>query len=130
MEGLIFDTSFLIDFQRERNRGKAKAHRFLELHSQLVAYLSIVAYGEFAERFSSRTDPVFLSMVGGFELCPTTRETAIIYATICRELRAAGRLIGSNDLWIAATAIELNLPLVTRDLDHFSRVEGLALKSY
>jgi len=130
MEGLIFDTSFLIDFQRERKRGRAGAHDFLAQHQESVVYLSLTAYGEFAEGFDDLTDRTFLSMVGAFELCPITREVAETYSRICRDLRMQGQLIGSNDLWIAATALEQNLPLVTRNLDHFSRVEGLVLRSY
>jgi tRNA(fMet)-specific endonuclease VapC len=130
MESLIFDTTFLIDFQRERKVGKGVAHSFLEAHADAVAYLPITAYGEFAEGFTNRTDPAFLSMVESFELLPITREVANAYAKITRELRANGRLIGSNDLWIAASAIEKNLPLVTRNILDFSRISGLKLRSY
>ncbi|TVP82171.1 MAG: type II toxin-antitoxin system VapC family toxin [Puniceicoccaceae bacterium] len=130
MEGLIFDTTFLIDFQRERKRGRAGAHAFLEQNRACLAYLPMVAYGEFAEGFSSLSDRRFLSVVGAFELCPVTTKVAEVYSRICFDLRAKGGLIGNNDLWIAATAVEINLPLVTRNLDHFSRVDGLALKAY
>jgi|GEM_PF-2226411 len=40
MEGLVFDTTFLIDFQRERKRGKAGAHEFLARNQECVAYSS------------------------------------------------------------------------------------------
>ena len=42
MESLIFDTTFLIDFQRERT-GKLRggAHEFLEAHKDAGAYLLI-----------------------------------------------------------------------------------------
>jgi predicted nucleic acid-binding protein len=29
--------------------------------------------------------------------------------------------LGDNDIWIAATALELDAPLVTRDRTHFER---------
>jgi predicted nucleic acid-binding protein len=130
MEALIFDTTFLIDFQRERQAGQGAAHSFLEAHADAVAYLPITAYGEFAEGFTNRTDPAFLCMVESFELIPVTREVANTYAKITRELRGKGRLIGSNDLWIAASAIEKNLPLVTRNILDFSRISCLELRSY
>lgn len=130
MESLIFDTTFLIDFQRERQRTRGIAHSFLEAHADAAAYLPITAYGEYAEGFPNRTDPAFLSVVESFELLPVTREVANTYAKITRSLRAKGQLIGANDLWIAATAIEKNHPLVTRNIADFSRVPGLELRSY
>ncbi|MDP4610955.1 MAG: type II toxin-antitoxin system VapC family toxin [Opitutales bacterium] len=131
MEGLVFDTSFLIDFQKERRNGnQGAAHTFLKRNREAVAYMPMTVYGEFAEGFASLTDPRFLSVVGAFELCPITAEVAEIYSRVTRELRAAGRLIGTNDHWIAACALHLERPLVTGNLDHFSRVPQLQLMSY
>lgn len=130
MESLIFDTTFLIDFQRERPLGRGVAHAFLEANAEAVAYLPVVAYGEFAEGFATRSDPDFLSMVESFELLPVTRGVADTYAKITRNLRSKGRLVGANDLWIAATAIANDHPLVTRNVSDFSRIPGLELRSY
>ena len=130
MEPLIFDTTFLIDFQRERSGSRGGAHAFLEDHADAVAYLPMTAYGEFAEGFPNRTDPAFLSVVESFELLPVTRAVADRYADVARALRARGKLIGSNDLWIAAAALEKEMALVTRNAADFSRVPGLKIKSY
>ena len=130
MEPLIFDTTFLIDFQRERSGSPGAAHAFLEDHAEAVAYLPVTAYGEFAEGFPNRTDAAFLSVVESFELLPVTRGIADKYADVARALRARGRLIGANDLWIAATALEREWTLVTRNTDEFSRVPGLKITSY
>jgi predicted nucleic acid-binding protein len=130
MEPLIFDTTFLIDFQRERSGSRGGAHAFLEDHADAVAHLPMTAYGEFAEGFPNRTDPAFLSVVESFELLPVTRAVADRYADVARALRARGKLIGSNDLWIAAAALEKEMALVTRNAADFSRVPGLKIKSY
>jgi len=47
-----------------------------------------------------------------------------------RELRERGRLIGSNDLWIAAAALEKDWILVTRNTTQFARIPDLKLRSY
>ncbi len=47
------------------------------------------------------------------------------YAEVHRALRRAGRPIPTNDLWIAAIAVEHGLVLYTRDA-HFAHVPGLA----
>jgi tRNA(fMet)-specific endonuclease VapC len=71
-----------------------------------------------------------LSVVESFELLPVTRAVADRYADVARALRARGKLIGSNDLWIAAAALERDLVLVTRNTAEFSRVPGLNIKGY
>ena len=47
-----------------------------------------------------------------------------------RYLQANGLLIGTNDLWIAATAIVHGMPLVTRNERHFQRVPKLQVLGY
>lgn len=130
MESLIFDTTFLIDFQRERAGSPGGAHEFLRSHAEALAYLPVTAYGEFAEGFPDRTDAAFLSVVESFELLPVTRAVADVYAGVVRALRPRGKLIGSNDLWIAATALERDWALVTRNTAEFSRVPGLRIVGY
>jgi len=55
---------------------------------------------------------------------------ALTYRMIYRALEKQGRLIGANDLWIAATAKRFQMPLVSRNLHEFERVEGLRLLTY
>jgi len=57
-------------------------------------------------------------------------EAAEHYAEIRADLRRKGRLIGANDLFIAAHARSLGLTLVTNNLEEFSRVDGLALENW
>lgn len=131
MEALIFDTTFLIDFQRERNADReGPTHAFLRENAEAAAYLSVIAYGEFAEGFEDRTHASFLSVTESFDILPVTRDIAGIYAEIAAILRRQGRIIGANDLWIAATALHRDFPLVSRNLDHFARVPGIQLRSY
>lgn len=52
--------------------------------------------------------------------------TAEIYARTAVELEAKGQIIPENDLWIAAVALECDLPLAARDA-HFRNVDGLAV---
>lgn len=56
-----------------------------------------------------------------------TRTTTKCFADIFLALRRAGTPIGTNDIWIAAMAIELNHSLLTLDAD-FSNVAGLVIE--
>jgi predicted nucleic acid-binding protein len=48
------------------------------------------------------------------------------YAVVHRSLKARGTPVPTNDLWIAAIALEHGLVLYTRDA-HFSKIPGLAV---
>lgn len=50
--------------------------------------------------------------------------TALYYGRIKASLRLKGRFIPDNDIWIAATAMQTDLPLVSRD-EHFRNVDDL-----
>lgn len=55
-------------------------------------------------------------------------ETADHYALIVRRLKAKGRPIPTNDIWIAANAMKHGLALYSFD-NHFEEIEGLLLLS-
>lgn len=50
--------------------------------------------------------------------------TARYYATIYKQLRNKGKPIPTNDMWIAATALQHQLILLSYD-KHFSSIDGL-----
>ena len=56
-------------------------------------------------------------------------ETARRYGEIKDRLRSKGRPIPENDIWIAACAMQHDLPLATRD-DHFKEVDGLRIETW
>jgi len=49
------------------------------------------------------------------EVCPITRQTGRHYATVFNFCRAGGRPIPTNDLWIAAIALETGSLVLTGD---------------
>jgi tRNA(fMet)-specific endonuclease VapC len=55
-----------------------------------------------------------------------TEETAAIFASVKHGLKQAGTPIPTNDIWIAAHAIETGAAVVTYD-KHFESVQGLRM---
>ena len=129
---VAFDTSFLIDHQRERSGGRfdGPAHRFLKAEPEVELHLSVVALGDFAEGFADREHALLTAIRELHVLLPIDEETALRYGSIARALRRSGRLLGANDLWIAATSLRHELPLVTSNPAEFRRVEGLEVIAY
>jgi tRNA(fMet)-specific endonuclease VapC len=57
-------------------------------------------------------------------------EACIHYARIRADLKAHGKMIGANDLFIAAHARSLGLTLVTNNTREFRRVRNLAMENW
>jgi predicted nucleic acid-binding protein len=129
---LSLDTTFLIDLQRERSRGEPEgaAHRFLRRSPDARLFLSAVALAEFAEGFVSVDHPIVRAVRDQHTLLAIDEETALIYTAVVRGLRSQGRLIGTNDLWIGSSSLRYRLPVVTADVEHFRRIEGLEVIGY
>ena len=54
---------------------------------------------------------------------PVDENAARVWARLRVHLAEAGRRMGVNDLWIAAIAVSLDLPVVTQD-DGFTALDG------
>jgi predicted nucleic acid-binding protein len=132
MERLALDTTFLIDLQNEaRGRGTIRgATALLEAHPDTELCIPAVAVGEYLEGFAKPTSRVARAILDPLVVLPVTDEVALAYARQARRLRRAGRLIGANDLWIACTALVADLPIATRNVEHFERVRGLRAVNY
>lgn len=130
MSGLLFDTCLLIDVERELRRGSGRALAFLGAHAAERPWITWTVAGEFAEGFGGLGDPACAGLLERFDILPMDAGTADRYGRITSYLRREGRLIGANDLWIAAAALANDLPLVSRDGGHFRRVPGLKVMSY
>lgn len=124
----LLDTNILIAILAEERTVLRK------LASGLLVYLPVVALGELFYGASKSARPranmphvedlaergVVLSIDAG---------TARQYGEVKRELRATGRPIPDNDIWIAALAVQHGLTLVTRD-PHFGHVRGLRVERW
>jgi tRNA(fMet)-specific endonuclease VapC len=127
----LADTGFLIDLWREAGKPGA-ATRFARDNAACQVGICWVVAGEFMSGgLAANQDAV---VIGAFlERYPVVQSNAYIvgeYARLFAGLRARNGLIGPNDLWIAACAVALDLPLLTANEAEFSRVPGLRIIAY
>lgn len=57
-------------------------------------------------------------------------EVARRYGQLRADLEDDGKLIGPNDLWIAAHALSFDMPLISNNLSEFQRVPGLSVETW
>lgn len=131
MARFLLDTNVCIEIVRGRNEALMEClnrHRFEDFSICTVVWAELVTGARLAENFAkARKNP------GAFESLPSfpfDMAAAEQYAKIRAELHRQGRIIGANDLMIAAIALEKELTLVTHNTREFSRVSGLAIEDW
>ena len=128
---LILETSFLVDYERENNRGvSGPALAFLETHEDDRLYITFTVAGELAAGLSLADRARWQDFVAPFHVLAFNHDVAWEYGRAWRHLLANGLLIGANDLWIAAAGVAYRMPVVTRNVGHYGRVPDLEVEPY
>ena len=128
---LILEASFLIDLEREHNRGiPGPAVEFLEIHEDVRLYITFTIAGELAAGLSLADRARWEEFLGPFHILAFNLDVSWEYGQAYRYLQGNGLLIGGNDLWIAATALAYRMPVVTSNVQHYRRVPGLQVLEY
>ena len=122
-QGLI-DTSVFIALESGRRVDRAA------LPAETDMFVSVVTVAELHAGVLAATDSDTRSRrlrtlegVAELELVPMVERMAVEWARLRVYLAEQGRRVNVNDLWIAASATALGIPLVTQDAD-FDPLEG------
>lgn len=128
---LILETGFLVDLEREHHGGEPTgATAFLDAHPGASLYLPFVVPGELAAGVAQSNRSRWDAFLAPFYLLPHTADVSWEFGKASRHLRGTGRLIGANDLWIAATALAYDMPLVTKHVERYRHVPHLEVVGY
>jgi tRNA(fMet)-specific endonuclease VapC len=92
-------------------------------------HLPVIVIGEYRfgllrSRHRERLALLLAALIQESSVLVVDQVTAEIYSQVREDLRAEGRPIPENDVWIAALALQHRQPVVSRD-DHFDSVRGL-----
>lgn len=114
--------------------GRSQAVQLLANLAGQGLQISLVTYGEIYEGIYFSRDPkaserIFTRFLQTVPVVPLSKPILRRFARVRGNLRSKGRLIPDADLLIAATALQHNLSLVTRNVRDFQRVPGLVLYS-
>jgi tRNA(fMet)-specific endonuclease VapC len=122
---LVLDTSAYSGF----NRGDKRLKEFFRLENEI--FVPSIVLGELRAGFSlgskSKENEVLLQKFldsSNVSTITISDNTTRLFASIFQRLKLAGTPINTNDIWIAALALEHDCLLVTLDSD-FKRVPDL-----
>lgn len=107
----------------------------LERHRQAVLKISIVTlmelyYGAYKSQKVTSNIGKIKSIEEAIEIIPLGRESAEVFAMLKANLEKSGTPLDDFDLILAACALVHDLVLVTNNMKHFERVEGLRLENW
>jgi len=132
-----FDSSFLVDLQREWGREKpGPAFEFMEgveeseLLGVSVFVVAEMRLGAELARRPAQAHKDLDDVLAGLLVIYPTDAFALRYAREAAALHRQGAKGATMDLLIATTALLHEAPVVTRNLKDFSRVPGLRVLSY
>ena len=128
----LLDTNICIYIRRRRPREILQ--RFLRLQVGEAA-ISVVTFGELiygaAKSYQRETAMRQLEeLISLLPVLPLPVDAGRSYGALRAELETDGRVIGNNDLWIAAHAKAAKLILVTNNEREFQRVSGLEIQNW
>jgi len=128
----MLDTNSCVEFLNHRD--STVTRKLSEINREDVALCSIVKAELYTGAHkSSRRDEnlsVLRHFFSQFASFPFDDRAAEIYGRIRIQLAQGGKLIGPNDLLIAAIAIANDMVLVTHNTREFSRVVGLRIEDW
>lgn len=116
-------------------RSNAGVLRRLQGVAPADVYISVITKSEllYGVEVSPRPDQDQLALdafLGYVEVLDFADEAASHYAKIRAHLKTRGKMIGANDLFIAAHARSTGLTLVTNNTQEFRRVPNLQLENW
>jgi tRNA(fMet)-specific endonuclease VapC len=127
--GALIDASVLIGYERSGQNLRTE----LAGREDEEFFLSVVTASELLHGVHRASDAAVRSRRGAFveavlaeiPLLDIDVATARAHAGAWAELAAAGAMIGSHDLWLAASCLAHGLTLATLNVREFRRVPGL-----
>jgi len=127
----MLDTNVISDVIRDP---MGKVAKQLELEGESSVCSSIIVASELrygvAKSGSAELTLRVDAALSAIEILPFGVPADSEYGKIRAQLSAIGKLIGPNDLLIAAHALSLGLTLVTDNIREFKRVSGLSVVNW
>lgn len=86
-----------------------------------------VWYGACKRRWGDRRMNELEQALRPYVVLPYSGKLARLWGQLKARQESVGQTLTGNDLWIAATGLHYDIPLVTNNRRHFERVSGLHL---
>jgi len=124
-ELIVVDTDVVIDFFNGVFPGAEVMSKLIS--SQEVALTSISVFELYAGIEGKRRLSQIETLIQGVTILPLDVIEAVIAGKIYTQLKSKGQLVGTHDILIAATCVANRIPLYTKNVAHFSKIEDILI---
>jgi tRNA(fMet)-specific endonuclease VapC len=127
----LLDTNIVSDLVRNP-QGEVAQHIRKVGEAEVCTSIIVAAelrYGA-AKKRSPRLSAQLEAVLGALEILPFETPADITYGVLRARLEQAGRLIGANDLLIAAHAVALGYTVVTDNEREFAQIDDLSRENW
>lgn len=132
MRKALLDSNIISYFLRGNQKVSGYLASYAQFHSQLT--FSFITYYEIKSgllyRDTKNILKSFEELVSESEVLLLDLETASIAGNLYKDLRTKGLLVPPMDIFIAATAIQHDLILITANIKHFQRMQDFLFENW
>lgn len=131
---------FLLDTNILSDLVKKKPHPYLlsrlsslPVHNLFTSVICLMElrYGcALRDDFDSFWSKIVSRVISQVQVIPFGPEESLIAGDLLAQLRKKGQSIGLEDILISATAMAHRLVLVTANIKHFSKIDGLTVENW
>lgn len=126
----LLDTDIIIELLRKNNnivekiKQVGKKNCFISEITIAELYFGAIRSGRYEQKVK---DVEVINK--NFKVIPIS-QCLLLYARLRSQLQDKGLIIGDMDIFIGATAISKSLTMVTGNVSHFERLEGIKLENW
>jgi tRNA(fMet)-specific endonuclease VapC len=128
----LLDTNICIYIAKQKPISVFKKFEKLEAGSVGMSIITEgeLFYGAQKSQHSKKTLLILQELTKIIPSLPMPTQAAKYYGEIRCKLERQGKVIGNNDLWIAAHSLALDVTIITNNMKEFSRIAHLHVENW
>jgi len=132
----LLDTAVLVDI--DRGSVDERVRRLDEEGRHAISVVTVTelrlglekSYERRTEEYREASDKMD-ALLSRFDVVDVERRVAVAASRIIQDLRTAGLPLNDlHDIYVAATALTEQLPVLTPNVKHFNRIEGVEVEDW